>query len=227
MASMTTDGQMASSTSYGDYEHQLLEIDVQTGTDEGQNVFNNVSFEPLDSRGGLESDEVAELVGFYATVSLARDTVDETESGGLYEFRGVFGANLSDSDITGSPPTGTNAADEQPSAPNRIVRRENDAGDNDGAFTNVNEVLEQGVFLQYDIVSGTDGETVTYERNMRETYGRGPVLDATDDLGSVHALIRQDGTLTAAEGIIQIHLIWDIATVEGVRNRFSVPRQLE
>jgi len=211
----------SNSTSYGDYQHEQLEYNINNTSGVGQNAFVEIKHDPLERKGGLDNDEVAELVGYEANIIIAKDPAPNgAVEDGLYEHRGVWGVNLQANDITSGPPSGTDAADFDT---NRIVSVDTDVGTDTSAPSYAAETIEQGVFLQYDIVSDAAGESIRTSKHMRDWYDRGPVIDATDELSFIGAAIKQDGTEADMEATLSLNLIWDIAVVEGVRNRFSLP----
>lgn len=205
------------SSEYSDFQHETINFAFEIA---GDNSNYEVNVQPLNERGGLDSDEVAEIVGFKSTALINGDG----ETGGYNkEFRGAFGANLTyPADIPGSGAGGT------PENNNNLIKSvETQSGTL--AACEVSGVQENGILDTWEtfIGGGSTGMIDSRFIDLREVYGRGPVLDTTDELSVLAAVISESGSTLAAEGIYRTHLIYDIATVEGVRNEFSLPETME
>lgn len=207
-----------------EYEHHEVSAhpDGPTGTGE---AFINYSADPLADRGGLESDEVAEVVAILATV----DAIDDTGVSGTTPARVNWGATF-----------GIDLAEEE--VPVASARDPGELGTNDAGFDAdsgassfaLRSVINPAVLysLTGDVISpqvegtgagsgGTDDQ-YTVERLYRQMVGRGPILDPTDSLDWwVHVAIEN-----VAQDL-HLHLsqttVYDVATVDESRRKFSLP----
>jgi hypothetical protein len=214
-------------TTYSDFEFQRL--DTEIGFDGvGNSETTTVRFEAevIENQGGLESDEIAELVAIHRDVHVAGDdfgsaTTENTLPGNT-EYRGVFGADLGEDDLVNSP-----------SAPNR--EGEVLDGPDVSSTSAITLTEEPGVFDFWDVVchpgfadnantlgGGASLQSEQRTINFREMYGRGPILDPADDLSIVGFVVnnRQEYNV---EAVARVECVWDISTVEGQRKQFALP----
>mgnify|MGYP007131710429 FL=1 len=177
------------SVDYSDFEHQHGEFrsNVDNPTNNSSSYISTQSVDVIEDRGGLDNDEVAELVAVRAYTTLGIDdpgAVGGDFAPGKLEYRGVLGANRGARDKLDSD-TGTG-------------REESEANEGDIADFNpqVNTFTRSGVFYHWDSqlhtpfedgaagaggagsFSGNDAELV----NFRSLFGRGPILDQSDDV---------------------------------------------
>jgi len=224
--------QDSSPTDYSDYEYQQFEVQLVVegdGSDDAATVDGLIQLDPLDPIGGLDNNEVAELVGYRMHVGIeVEDSAEDGDQnvGASIEFRGTFGANF-------------NGAEDSISL-NEIGERSADTAflNSTGATdtqVNATSTARDEVFDSFRVTGaapfddqgnglggGGDSTLQTLEHYYRDTVGRGPVLDSNDDLGIVAFLIASDHIVPVA-GIIQGHLIWDVAQTDDAGRAFSVP----
>lgn len=220
---------------YSDYEFQQIHSTLQIG---GSTADGNVGlavadeFEVLGAQGGLSNDEVAELV--YAEVQYTLDVDDETGDqnvGTFLEGRGVFGSDLDVENFFQFDGTATTQTGDD-------IRVLDNSGDNavsDGVDLFSNDQSSPEVFQRFASIAGvpfddqtngpggTGGGYVFHEsKNWRELTGRGPVLDATDNLSVLQKVIIGD-TVSPIAGNVSCHLVWDVAEMDDAGQRFAVP----
>lgn len=210
-------GAMANDTDYSDFEYQQIagHIELEDGGNVNGSAVHNI--EPLEGGGGLDNNEVAELVYVQLTASVEVEA-ENGGTGGHVEQRGVLGANLGQSRDT-----------ELESAANRV--RLGEAGDPGSAIVDTNSTsadyetytqVEDRIFVPFTVHSGDGGlKTTTFTRSWRDLTGRGPVLDATDDINIHHRLVKSGGGPT--QSVVRAHLVWDTAETSDAGRAFSVP----
>jgi len=200
---------------YSDFEYQFANLTPQA---EGGSPFN-YEFDVLEGRGGLDNNEVAELVYIETQASLEYELdagANDQDVATAGELRGLVGANIDggnginglgqrvDTNIN-SPGTGFVATDDR-----------------------VFQLFEaRGAPGFDDETSGPGGNTFTtstlYTKNWRELVGRGPVLDSSDNI-TVDGLVIAGDTLAGITlGNIRLHMVFDTAEVSDAGRAFSVP----
>ena len=216
---------------YSDYEYQHIEALHRDVSGESENrtkvVFNA---EPLESASGLDVNEVAELVAIRWHASLATDAENANSQSqpGTVQFRGVVGANLDALDDfiePGGAGTG-NRLDDSPtvlSSENATASATLFGHDKSEVFDHFN-TSHAPPFA--DASNGTGGGTAYSDTrntvNFRELTGRGPVLDANDEI-SILTNVNFDNVVVDVEGTVRVTLVWDTATVDDAGRKFSVP----
>lgn len=215
---------------YSDYEYQQALAKHKLSVDSTNNrAVVSWNFDPLEGIGGLDSNEVAELVYYELQVSLEIETEsgDQSTSGSV-ETRGIFGANLLDGATMQNNP-------DEPTITRRFNGDVIEERDPDTSDPTIDLASEDGLFQMYEARSsvpygsggvGAGGGHINngqvYEKHFRDTVGRGPVLDANDDLTLNNVLIFGD-TEVEVSAIIRLHLVWDTAEVDDAGRAFSVP----
>jgi len=234
MDSMTEHGD----TDYSDYEYQHLDFEhVELGDSNSERGIATASVEPLESRGGLETHQVAELVTQFTTVYVEPDNfggVFETGNSapGNFEFRGVFGSDLdSSTDLISDQADGgrntlvsgtgsTELFSEDGAQPQVIVR----GHDKTEVFDHFAAIGTMGF---EDETSGAGGgamaQNYSYKKDYRDDMGRGPILDSTDEIGIVSQLVKNNLTADGLSGHYRTTLVWDTAEVEDAGRKFGVP----
>lgn len=223
---MSVNPDMNESTDYGDFRFQQVQFEHKDRTADGANSQSTIVFEvdPLESMGGLQTNEVAELVYMETQVSLEyEDETDDQDVGASVEYRGSVGANLdAKADEVGS---GNTAGDV-------TIIDASGGSDTSTVRTQAKDEVFQSFRLQGnppfdDETNGPggsgDNQTVVYEKNWRQLTGRGPVLDANDDISQVSRLILADHIIPIS-ALTRLHLVWDTAEVDEAGRAFSVPR---
>jgi len=197
---------------YSDFEYQF----VTATTNEGGDF--NFSFEPLLGRGGLDNNELAELVYIETQVSMEFEQGSSNPDQDIAtseEVRGLIGANLQGGGGVGGrgqrvpASTGTGGAD--------VLT-------DDRVF----QIFEaRGAPGFDDTTSGAGGNMFTtsnvYTKNWRQLTGRGPVLDSSDDIVLDGTGIVGDSLGGIFRHTIRAHFVWDTAEVSDAGRAFSVP----
>jgi len=217
---------MGSSEDYSDYEYQHFSFQIETQDEDNARSAGIVNFDPLQTLGGLDNNEVAELVGYelHATIEIEEETGVQNNEG-VAEFRGNFGANLSNQEgIVGGDGQGVivdgEVIDER--SPDTTLVRVDKTNADDRIF----QLFRADAGLPFSDANGRGGnasiESFHTTKNYRDLVGRGPVLDSTDDL-SVRGVIACSDTVMRVAGRTRATLIWDLAEVSDAGRAFSVP----
>lgn len=225
----------APGTDYTDFEYEHTHIETQFADPTGAGVADlTFSIDPLEDRGGLESDEVAELVGLWYQAQLYSatnlDLTDPATQSNSFRARVGFGANIEigeefppsidTADVVGVLGANTSSYDD---------------ADADSSFDLI-ATTEPGLFwmdfmaaqaYEFDDAGGyaIPGSEMRAagSRFYRQKLGRGPIIDPTDTL---NFLIEMDNSgnqdWNPRVEILQT-TIWDVAAQEGRRQQFSVP----
>jgi hypothetical protein len=230
---MDMEGEHSGSMDYSDFKYQQIGAGAaqEANTDSDTAFSFAIAYDVLDDNGGLEQNEVAELVSFrlFADLDIEDEQADQ-DVGTTVECRGAFGANVnSRRDIPDSnAPGGTEAKNTE------ILRVINQSEADVAARPGKSQVKDE-VFSFYqtraalpfdDQTNGPGGgaafQPFTREKHYRQESGRGPVLDSTDDIGIVGKLISSDAVI--GTGVrINLELVWDVAEVSDAGRAFSVP----
>lgn len=215
---------------YSDYEYQIVVHEhshVGSNDESNPNTTVKSTAEPLADVGGLDVNEVAELVYYEIEVNLEHEQAgfNQTEASST-NGRGAFGANLaSNKEIMPNP-------DRAGDLPTDIVENKRGTASVD-AFSRVTdnifsifEVQGSPAFDDAADSGAGGGEGVGFvskERNYRQLTGRGPVLDSNDDLNIITRLAGEN-TVQGEQINVRLHLVWDTAEVDDAGRAFSVPR---
>lgn len=199
---------------YADYEYQTTRVEFKSTDNTGNVALGFLQqIEPLADIGGLDSNEVAELV--YLEVQASLEPEPESDSQGVAsqaELRGLVGANIERGGGL------SNLVNQEGSADIRVF----DYGRNN-VFQ---EFVSRGIFPFDNAATGAGGGDVGpvshYEKHWRQITNRGPVLDANDDI-SVSASMNVSDTNIDFQGIVSIKMIWDVAETSDAGRQFSVP----
>lgn len=188
----------------------------------------NHQVEPLAGRGGLGPNEVAELM--YLEVDVTLDVL--CESGGAdftghVDGSGIVGINLSNDDrIRESTISGDSTATEVGKTRSSGPVNSPTVTDNDRL-----QMFEAFLGVGDEVGGGFDYQPFRSVKNFRQTHGRGPVLDANDDISIIGETstpgIRDDENgAVDIEFEVRLTMYWDIAETSDAGRRFSVPRGL-
>jgi len=205
------------STEYADFEVQSFEFSLQLDTNDsgsGRATFES-SVEPLEGTGGLDNDEVAELV--HLDAAIAPEPEDNFTTLGFLETRATLGINLdSIGDLMRSAPSFANGGE------GSVLNI--DTGQNPSVETTQLVGTERLMELRSQFFGGgMDHERRSY--HFRDLYGRGPGFDPDDDLSAVSRIIIENGGVSGEHHItITGRAVWDIASVEDRGQQFSVLR---
>lgn len=221
-------------TDYGEFEYQQAEVElfVDPVNTSNPNVGAVTQIEPLDKLGGLDNNEVAELVAIDVHACLEYEDAQGPQGlATMAEHRGTVGINLPESessflavsanvdvDFTGS----ITSDDDGVGDDNILVR---------GRTTNDDNKLIH--FRSYGglpfndagaSVSGS-GNAQPFDRRIhyRDETGRGPVIDNNDDISVAQNLTVEDATIPVL-GAVRMAMIWDVAETDDAGRRFSVPQ---
>lgn len=226
-----------SDADYGDFDYQHVQYShKERGANSGRSTMTE-TVDILPTHGGLDSNEIAELVAIRYEVHVFGDDfgdVADTAQGHL-DFRGVFGVDLGSvaDQLQGNR---TETTDLNKLSENIGAQAALEVDDSADPVSSVFGHDRDEVFLPFSAgndtpfssdaggVGGGGGSTHTMEGtlNFREMVGRGPVLDSADDIGWVSTLTKSQVSATA-EGQVRMTLVWDTATVDDAGRRFSVP----
>jgi hypothetical protein len=229
-----------SGTDYSDFEYQQINFEHRNDSPETSATNSNsrvkVDYDPLESKAGLDIDEVAELVYFELHADLEFE--HETDSQGLpsyCELRGSFGTNLGELDEV------ANGDNEKNKDGPDVTVLDTFGGGFDRVITKGQTISRPEVFQMFratgeggfaDQGSGIDtggglgggGSTSPFyaEKHWRNLTGRGPVLDSSDELNLITSHITSDNVIEVGSQT-RIHLVWDVSTVDDAGQKFSVP----
>lgn len=216
---MSTAGVTDSDTDYSDFEYQQLDISVGIGQSLLPGNANNLylaTVSPIEDIGGLDNNEVAELVGYDMQVSVEiEDETNDQDVGTHSEMRGAMGINLNQEGghaRLASTKSGQ-SADIDSTSDDRIL-----------------QLFTARASLPFDDQTNGPGgaganEDDHREHYYRQTHGRGPVLDQTDNMAWSGNVIVGDSVINVT-GKIRVELIWDIAEVSDAGRAFSVPNSM-
>jgi hypothetical protein len=216
-------------TDYSDFEYEQIQFGhgiEPDGSDSNLAYEDHIDFDPLGQAGGLDNNEVAEIVYHELHVSLEFEDADVNQSIATDgEVRGVFGANLPpnltlDSDI------GTQQFRDDTSP---VEIRGGTVAQNLVDVTNDNRIFQIFNARGGPSANSSGGRSnptenvEKYEKNWRALTGRGPVLDANDSL-SINAFMTVGNCVTPTFSDVRGHIVYDIATVDDATREFAVPR---
>jgi len=218
-------GGMASD--YSEYEYQQFNIEHSTGRPPTNPLGDIVyQFDPLQEFGGLDNNEVAELV--YSEIQVGLETeeeqADQTAASSI-EARGFFGANFNSTNILITNDENTVQVVDS-SGQNLLIGQNGGTRSRDEIFT----VYQVHGTQPFDgIADGTGGggslDDEKFVKNWRSLTGRGPVLDSNDSLAVAERLIASDKAPdSTVRSQIRGHLVWDLAEVNDSGRQFSVPK---
>lgn len=194
---------------YPDFDYQVIEFN--TNQDTGSSNSAVVEVEPLEDRGGLASNEVAELVAM--RVWLAVETEDEESdysTTASYEIHGHIGSGLSEAQING-----LSGGDGQPG------RQFNSGGDDELDGVEYISQTDSGIFDTFRYEFSAGGTKAAHQStNFRDISMRGPVLDQTDNIEIGARVVASEAP---AEFHVRIRCVWDTAELDEAGREFSVP----
>lgn len=226
----------ADDVDFTSFEYQHVQFrHSQDGTSAGGSPSGNSvvqsEVEPLEDIGGLDQNEVAELIAVvnpYTKVTADDFPEDSNNGPGNIDYRGSFGLNLDAQ------------SDQVQDSGDRNFGTELQTGDGGAVKTNdVGYLTDEAVLLPFEHVApvqfaeaasgtgggGATGVTVHNPLMFRDMVGRGPILDSADDVAVV-STINKNQTEFVAEGAFGATLIWDIATVDEAGRQFGIPSSM-
>jgi len=212
---------------YSDFDYQHVDFQHRELGGNSPAATISQSVDPLATRGGLDVNEVAELVAMRYDATVQTDDYEGTgdTAEGSVEFRGVFGINLdSDTDLLANSPVISDGSAV-------ILDEDTDSSiDADVRGHDKDEVLHHWMtatnapFSNFATGLGGSGGYI-YDKgtvNFRELTGRGPVIDSGDSMSTVVRLVKNQVS-AEVEAAYRVTLIWDVSTVDDAGRRFSVP----
>lgn len=210
---------------YSDFEYQQIYFKHGHENLTGDDSRSRINFEAnvLDGAGGLDNNEVAELVYMDVLVNIEHQQSNSDQNvGSETQFNGVVGANL---------PNSGDLLQNIGAAPDGTILETN----NTDAVVAGSVDSEDRVFAGFDVVkhpafddetNGVGGagaaQTLQITKNFRQITGRGPVLDSSDSMNVTSQLLQED-ELVPAEGQCQLYCVWDVAETSDAGRAFSVP----
>lgn len=225
---MSVNMDTSESTDYGSFDYQQGECRLEFKADGNLRGAAAFSFDPLAAIGGLDNNEVAELV--YHSITVQPEIEDENgdqDVGTAFEIRGLFGANIDGFKGEEIAPTGQDPADAEIYDLDNISEANVSALQTDVARDEVFEIFRSVSSLPFDDQTNGPGgglgvAQAQKEKSWRNLTGRGPVLDNNDDLG---ILISQNvgDTVSDVAANVRYHLVWDVAETSDAGRAFSVP----
>jgi len=218
---------------YGDFRTQVVTYEnFVDAADPGARQGLHVAYEPLQNGGGLQQNEVAELVHMETQAGIEFEyegNAQKPDGPSNSELRGAIGINLPErSEALPARAGGTQGE-------GTIIESQN--LDRTAISDNQNSVVNDQYLQNFQAFAGSayedqangpgggsafDGYHGT--RHFRNIFGRGPVFDSNDDLTIATRLVSDDTDEgSPVQGVVRTHLIWDIAEVDDSGRRFSVP----
>lgn len=226
---MNMDMNGSADTDYSDFEYQQIVTRNQldpTGSNPDATV--QYEIEPLSGIGGLDNNEVAELVALEVITGLeVDDEIADQDVGTYAEHRGVVGANLPatrsilpgtirSNDVDGTVVTSSATA----SSSTRIAGSQSE----DRIFQMFRGSLSLPFDDQTNGPGGAGSENSFHSvKSFRDISGRGPVLDASDDMTVLDRVIVGD-TVLPVESNVRLNCVWDVAETSDAGRAFSLPK---
>jgi len=223
---------MNEETDYSDYEFQQVQASinfVDTSNTNNPSTSANFEYEPLGAIGGLDNNEVAELVAVMTEYYIEHENENNVQGlASSAEMRGVLGANLPASKAV--EPSGQNSRTIDGEQYDLVSGQESDYE------YSGRDMSDDRIFLLFahtnqtpfsDAATGTggggDSGAMTKDLFFRDVYNRGPVLDSSDNV-SVNMTFNADDTEIPISAQFRAHMVWDVAEVSDAGRAFSVPR---
>lgn len=218
---------------YSDFEYQTnvtqiiaREADDTTGN-EAPSVVAQTSFEPLSAVGGLDNNEVAELVYLETQADIEfLDEAADQDVATTAKLRGVVGLNLADS-VSSLPENRNTDSSQSLISTDNIDPANVELNGRGGSDDRWLQPFVANAAPPFDDQTNgpggvSSGDAFYAEKNYRQLTGRGPVVDSNDDL-TVVANLSSDDIIINFTGDIRTHIVWDVAETSDAGRRFSVP----
>lgn len=208
---------------YADHEVQVIHGRIGTdGVGVDGEVDEVLEYEPVSDRG-LDSDELAELVAMYRSVTLVvtdEQADTQTEVGqALLEYG--LGINLSEQEFaeqSGPQQGGTELnVDTGQVAVNNYAEP--------GVLDTINEVsVRAGAAptTDQDIDTGGNGQEFARFMNFADAFGSGPYVDRTDDI-TAHFEVGHDNLSGSTAAYFSTILYWSVEEMPEGRASFARP----
>jgi len=222
---------------YSSFEYQtmasFLQLDgsPQTGGDSSGAASAVQSFEVLGGVGGLDNNEVAELVALEVQAVMEHeDGAADQNVATSTEFRGNVGINLPESEGAFVDPN----SDRTAVGTGSIVRVD-DIEEGSVTLKGVTDTDDRR--LQHfkvvggppfdDETNGVGGNNFSTDfyalKNYRQLTGRGPILDSNDEV-SIALNVAMEDAILGVNGSVKVHCIWDIAETDDAGRAFGLPK---
>lgn len=213
----------ASGTEYADHEVQVIHGRAQTfPLDNDEEIDEVLEFEPVSDRG-LDSDELAELVAFYRTVTIQlqnEQSTTQTQIGqGQLEYG--LGINLSESEF--AEQSGEAHGGQRLDDVDGVLVKNNYA--EPGVLDSINDLeANSGAAPATDstISVGPNGGEFTRFMNFPRNFGSGPYVDRTDDL-TMHIEAANKNFNGDVQVFVSVILYWDVKEMPEGRASFARP----
>jgi len=213
------------STDYGSFEYQQVDVTAnQVPNGDDAQSGHSVSVEPLSQIGGLDNNEVAELVYMEVQARIITDDANADQNVGTQAYmNGLVGANVDESNYSletlGAPEAGT--AEDLNSIQQSNTEFVSTSRDE------VFQLFQAEHSVPFDdetngLGGGAASQSNVYEKNWRSLTARGPVLDSNDDI-SINLILFQEDSILLAEGQVTVHMVWDVSQTDDAGRAFSVP----
>jgi hypothetical protein len=236
---------------YADLEVEAFEFNHEKAgfsSGSGTNSYVTLNVEPLSQSGGLDHNEVAEVVGIELNTGLQLEYADKGDGSGAtldnfqvrpgsVQMRGYFGVNLGQQEIVngfdGSPEIGEPTS-QRNAGPNTTSDGQVYVSEEPGILASYVHDYTDAFFDSSDAATDDTqgpyaaGPSTGNGTEIRKYYPemgiRGPVIDENDDIGVGNAIIDENTSAgVEKEGVIQVRLMYRLHEIEGVRNDFSLP----
>lgn len=205
----------------------------------GQTVYFTFADEPMYDDGGLDHNEVAEVVGFNIRVigqfehGATSDLGDFPLRPASVQFRGSFGINLAEQDIINGfdedsrNEPGTARSVEGGTGGTASVYSDDDQGrlhqlglDAESPYFDTSGTDADGPYAGGGVVSKGTEVDFSYPVDMGI---RGPVIDENDDLSVIGAIVSEQTIRLPFELTVQVDVFYNVMEIEGVRQDFGMP----
>jgi len=223
-------------TEYADHEVQIVgSRAVAEAGNVGEGVESEVIQQAPVSQRGIDSDELAELVAMYRSVSLYASAEADNQQEFVATANGEFNIGIN---LSGEEELPTEATTENPTT-EFVETTDTNSGGNVSTF-NFNDpgVLDFGTMavkpglipgidtVVADTPSGASSGTKSAELNrfidFRETFGSGPYLDRTDDISLQVEVGNEENAGRAQLELITI-MYWDVHEMPEGRASYARP----
>ncbi len=221
----------SSGVEYADHEVQILSCRLDARGFDQNNTVENVEnlrlFEPVYA-GGLDSDELAELVAMYRVVQVEGDRpeglLNDQDQAPAIRAESDIGINLnSDSEIPSQIATNAPTAVEDPADEDDVDSVVQSASINEPGALDTTAVSASPAFRSAT-GSGTGNTAMTTERfiNFDEKFGSGPYVDRTDDISVFQEVNTIDNGSNVELNSIY-YLYWSVEEMPEGRASFARP----
>lgn len=180
---------------FNDHERHGIEVSTAATFDLDGAAGNRTDIAQFEPVGGLDRNEIAELVYYKFFYNLSdRTTGNETSTNSeaaVIKSDAFFGINLDDTNFTPSELRTGEAVDVNTLESNLLEGESTfppaaKSSINDGLLDHVNIVRGPAITNANGYANASNGIPVIVEQNFRDIYGSGPLLDRFDDFSISH-----------------------------------------